>query len=210
MFIDRYCLTAVDDSSFPAHCSENDLDNLARYASIAHHTELETTVTKVALERVEGTASHSSLSPIQALNFAEKYNLRGLQAKMYYRLLCDAAREESDDTTTCIFSISTFQAKLPKILTELQKARIFQGYFSLIVAGDRILKTFSTINALGSRQYSGGEVYNIGQERKVAVDVIGRIQQMINARELSNAIPDLQNMLKVVKEELPIYFLGEV
>ena len=244
--LDRHCLpgsrteNAID---FPNTCTETEFVDILRYAVLAEHSALKEVVLKLLLQRVDKKPRAFDL--VRALHLSEKYSWRQMQGELYYRVLCETVKS-STGTGRKIFTMSSLRQSLPTGLTETQSSNVMQGYFTLIATGDRIMEAvdltaaerqsftlpnnnnydsysynynYNSNHPGGAKQTIVAQAFNIGPTRyKVAVDVIGRLEQMIGdidtsrvshwPSDLQTLITSLTSLLTTVKAELPEYFLG--
>jgi hypothetical protein len=194
---------------FPRDCTQEDFPRLSRYAVISKNGVLQSVILTVILQRVDSTPRTFDL--INALNLGEQNGWRILQGEIYYRILCEAAHTISNRGST-IMTSSEFQAVLPKELNDRQKSCIVQGYLNLIIASDITMGSLQETTTASMKDIAWKHL-GLGPSRRVAVDLISRLQDLADLVEnwRGNSIPSshIQNMLMKVKKELPLYFLGE-
>jgi hypothetical protein len=166
-------------------------------------------VLKAVIERVDCTPRRLDL--VDALNIGEQHGWREIQAEMYYRVLCEAARGACKQETK-IHTYITFQSHLPSRLDDRQKSCIMQGYFSLTLAGNKIFSSVAANEWHVGINYNPNistRAFNLGPSWTPPVDVIARLMQMRDVSHLNSYKTEIDGLLERLRRELPVYFLGE-
>jgi hypothetical protein len=199
------------DLVFPRECSRESFARLSRYAVISENKILQDFILNISLQRVDSTPR--TLDLVGTLNIAEKNGWRSMQGEIFYRILCEASSTMASHRTTVVAS-SAFRAGLSEDLNDRQKSCIMQGYFNLILASDIIMGSLNEEIGMYMQNITWKHV-NLGASRKMSVDIIGRLEDLISlvknwsAYYSTSNVKQLQEMLSKVKQELPSYFLGE-
>jgi len=199
---------------FPTECSHRDFLRLIQYSMASNHSKLQSKILSAILTRVD--SDPRSLELVDALSISEEYQWRDMQGKICYRILCEAVKAASNERES-IECPHSFQAHLPQQLSEAQVSRILQGFFSLNVVHDHIMRSFQISQPMRGSIKNGTQpasaiLLNTGGGRNESVDVLGRLQSLSNLSH-SGHLPGLsyvtiENYMRQVEENLPNYFLG--
>ena len=208
-YLELHCSTPATHPyiHFPKFCTNEALAHLVRYAVIVESRPLREAALKSIQARVSGEQQHR-MGLVEALNIGDTFGLRSLQGELYYRILCDACRSMAIAMgPTEVMTFSKFRSHLPSDTSELQKDRLVQGYFTLIAVKDKVFESiYGNMNMSGRSDIA---LADLGHDRKVSVDILGRIDQLLVARPLDSVRTQLVNLYFEVKEAIPDYFLGK-
>jgi len=207
-YLELHCSTPATQPyiHFPTLCTNEALTHLVRYATIVESRSLQEAALDSIRARVSGEQKPMGL--IEALNIADTFGLRSLQGEMCYRILCDACRSMANTMgPTEVMTFSKFRSHLPSDTSELQKDRLIQGYFTLIAVKDKVFESLhGNVNMTGRSDIA---LADLGHDRKVSVDILGRIDQLLVLRPLDTMRTQLVALYFEVKEAIPGYFLGK-